>query len=58
MLDAFFSTIDQMGTVACSYTLRESLFHVLLLRIILKRSLTVGSWDTSIYNQGLRLIYL
>jgi hypothetical protein len=58
MLDAFFSSIDQMGTVAGSYTLGESLLHVLLLRVILKRSLTVSSWDTSIHNQGLRLIYL
>ena len=58
MLHAIISTIDQMGTVAGCHALRESLLHVLLLRIGLERSLTVSSWDASIKYQGLRLIYL
>jgi hypothetical protein len=58
MLNAVISAIDQMGTVAGCHALRESLLHVLLLRIGLQRSLTVSSWDASIDYQGLRLIYL
>lgn len=49
----FISSVNQMSFVTCRNTLRQSLPHVLLLRIRLQSCLTISARHASVHYQGL-----